>query len=543
MKFFSFDARDKIVWFVIAACSAALLFSLAARFSMRLLWDDAFMFARYADNLLTTGKIAWNANGEPTYGLTSLLYLAIVVPLYVLTRDNPALTMWLASVLCALVFLFLLFKLVTRPARNHPRAKSIVGVLVFFTLANSTNRFFPHIASGMDTMFALAYLTAYLLLVLRNADAPSRANVIATGVWGGLAFWARPDLMVFTVVIPASIFLLDANRAAKRGALTILAITIFIAALELALGAMYFGTPLPLPFFAKALKLYGDSIYARYASQGLAQLEFFAGAYGFLAFIIALPILYDFKRWWRATPASHKGMFAASFLFVIYYAFFALQIMGINGRFYFPTLPILLFLAAQSIVMLAEWLPRETLDGLRAMPARIWFVLSLALVVLVSRVVHVEANWMKTMIENRYVGVFNLREFYPLAWPHLNWYRLDEFAALPDPLTLATTEVGYPSVLASRDTIVDLAGLNTEDFARPPFRADLIFQKYQPDVIYLPHPHYEEMVAAILNDEYFKANYEYKDAKSLNTLMGVAIARTSPQYPALKQIFEKGPTR
>jgi len=42
------------------------------------LWDDAYMFSRYAHNILNNGAIAWNPDGVPTYGATSLLYLAVV---------------------------------------------------------------------------------------------------------------------------------------------------------------------------------------------------------------------------------------------------------------------------------------------------------------------------------------------------------------------------------------------------------------------------------------------------------------------------------
>src|SRR5690606_22137822 len=46
-----------------------------ARWGVWTVWDDAWMFQRYADNVLAGHGVTWNAGEAPTYGLTSLLYL------------------------------------------------------------------------------------------------------------------------------------------------------------------------------------------------------------------------------------------------------------------------------------------------------------------------------------------------------------------------------------------------------------------------------------------------------------------------------------
>jgi len=40
-------------------------------------FDDAYMFIRYANNFLDGHGISWNPDGVQTYGVTSILYLAI----------------------------------------------------------------------------------------------------------------------------------------------------------------------------------------------------------------------------------------------------------------------------------------------------------------------------------------------------------------------------------------------------------------------------------------------------------------------------------
>ena len=72
------------LWLVFLGCCGVVALNVLWHFSAFYAWDDAYMFTRYADNLLATGKATWNPGGEPTYGLTSVLYLAVVVPFHLL---------------------------------------------------------------------------------------------------------------------------------------------------------------------------------------------------------------------------------------------------------------------------------------------------------------------------------------------------------------------------------------------------------------------------------------------------------------------------
>src|ERR1043166_3009783 len=99
-------------------CGVILLCGVAAKFVERCpvmcVWDDAYMFARYADNLLAHGRIAWNPGGEPMYGLTSPLFLMVVTPLRTLFPGDPMRVVLLSSLLCGGVWLGLLFWLISR---------------------------------------------------------------------------------------------------------------------------------------------------------------------------------------------------------------------------------------------------------------------------------------------------------------------------------------------------------------------------------------------------------------------------------------------
>lgn len=120
-------------------------------------------------------------------------------------------------------------------------------------------------------------------------------------------------------------------------------------------------------------------------------------------------------------------------------------------------------------------------------------------------------------------------------------FDLDKFSQFPNDFVIASTEVGHPGILNSRKVIVDLAGLNTADFAHPPFSTELLFRKYRPDLIYMPHPDYREMIAQIKSDTYFGEHYEYFDGEARGALLDIAIWKDSKYYPMMQQIMRAEP--
>lgn len=69
------------LWAVCAAVFAAFLLAreLYLNLNMPLIFDDAFMFYRYASHIREGMGIVWNAGGAPTYGITSHGWLFVVV--------------------------------------------------------------------------------------------------------------------------------------------------------------------------------------------------------------------------------------------------------------------------------------------------------------------------------------------------------------------------------------------------------------------------------------------------------------------------------
>ena len=72
---------NRCYWVVVFACCGIILLEICAQFFRHGIRDDSYMFVRYADNILAYGNASWNPGGEATYGLTSSLFLVVVLPI------------------------------------------------------------------------------------------------------------------------------------------------------------------------------------------------------------------------------------------------------------------------------------------------------------------------------------------------------------------------------------------------------------------------------------------------------------------------------
>ncbi len=502
-------------------------------------WDDSFMFVRYADNLRLHGVLAWNPGAAPAYGLTSVLYVAVVLPVR-LVVSSPVLAIMLSSAISGAAALILLLALLRGHTQTgDPVARAAGVALVIGTLVAAREMILAHVLSGMDTLFAMAYLAAYFLLVRRAAAQPTRNRLIVAGVWGGLAFFVRPDLLLFAALIPLAMLVLGPDR---RAAIVLLIVSGGVVGVELLLARLAFGTWLPLPFYLKsASHIYGPYFESLYVQRPWEELQRFLGAYWPLIVPIGLAVMAGPRAWWRETDAIDKGMLVAALLFVLYYLFFVMQIMPYEARFYHPALPALAYLGARATAHLIErgraWIGGESgrrTAGILAGGAALLLLFGIAGTALAGELVALQ----------RAAGdfdpaIYDPAEVYRRTGYHNYWYALDEFSALPEELTMATTEVGLPAALNPRRQIVDLSGLNEASIALHGFDADRILTDYRPDLVYMPNPDYNEIINSLTRSAVFNAEYELFAAQDLEAVMAVALRRASPDYDAMRAIVAR----
>lgn len=464
-------------------------------------WDDAFMFVRYATHVLQGLGVAWNPDGVPTWGPTSLAYLLVVAPMQLLFGDATR-AAGAASLCCGVLLVLLLVILAFRVFPTSPAGRVLAVGITLATLSGAGNSLAMHLRSGMDTLFAMAYLTGYIIAAHQVVHHPDvRRWWLLTGVIGGVAPLVRPDLCIYVGVVPA-VLAATADAQARRAALRVVVATVSVAGICWLLAYAYFRTPLPLAFYVKGSGAFDpefSSLYARIPKLQLgAYLELVTPLVVGTAIAAALRV--------RATLRARLdlGLLIATAVFLLYYRFGVLQVMHYGQRFYFPTLPALIYLAMSALQRLLADPPgwsRKAIQvrgGAHLVALVPWLALSLAV-------------WSELQPNDRIAKAAVLcpvgspqeqRAKLRNAWPGINL-----LAALPDDLILATTEVGQPGVLSPNRPIVDLSGLNDPRVARGTWSPVQAVLETQADVVYL-HPDYKGMNRGFAESDQFTADYE-----------------------------------
>ena len=517
-------------WCLIGASVAVLVVALLARFTIGSVWDDAYIVLRYADRVAASGALSWNPGEPPTYGLTSPLYLGVVVPIRAGVDASPALAALLSSLVCGVIAIGLMLRLTQAAGPIPPPDQAPAVTLQFVSLALSAGPLADHLSSGMDTTFAMAWLSVYFLLIARRG----RSAATLAGVWGGLAFLARPDLLLFTLCTPVVLALTSSTGADRAAAFRLLRSTLITLAIQLAFTTWYFDSTLPLPFHAKSGNLYGDSIRETYAGVAWAQLQAFVRSFWPLFLMAAVGILRDPRRWWRRDEPLEKGILAGALLFLGYHAFFVLPIMYYSQRFYYPAIPALAYLGGRAVNRLLESGPPISAWGSQTRMGT-----ALAALLALAGVAHSGITQWRALGSVRAAGTFarfDVSLHFTEGGMDRVWPGLDTIAALPDDVTIATTEVGFPAVMNPGKRIIDLAGLNNADIALSRRSTSEVLRREQPDVLYLPHPDYREMNRAIRNEPDLLAAYEMAPEASSPPTLDLAILRSSPHYDALRRL-------
>ena len=544
----------------VALALAALALAILSQASVFHVQDDAYMYARYAHNLSAGDGLAWDPGGEPTYGATSLFYVPWVAFIARILPDDPGRTIVIASVSSMLLALALMGLLVRRSLPAKAASPGLVGVLCLVVVAMAHPALAAHATNGMDTGLAMACVALLLLAWWRHVGASSAQEPAPKRIWivlaSGLAFGVRPDLGLYAIGIPLVMCVLAPRERRLSHAVTALASA---AAVVLLLGFAwwYFGTPLTLSFYAKALhNSYGAEFVRSHApvagQQFILFLLFFAPLW--IAALIDLP-----ARWRARHAPEHAlwiGILAATLLHWMYYRFAVMQVVGSWQRFYYPSLPALLFLGATSGARLLEsWqltdqespLGRRFMNSAFALCA-VASALTLALPfgwmlrVLPERLKPYREEFISAIdmlrgeIDSGQLLKFDMHDRYANTKARSFWFALDEFSKLPDDVAIATTEVGLPAALNPRKRIIDLAGLNENGFARNGFDARRLCEDLRPDVLYLPHRDYTTLIAALLNAQSFQREYELFPKTDLHAFMDLALRRKSPHYAEMRAI-------
>jgi hypothetical protein len=481
-------------------------------------WDDALMFVRYAMHLIQGLGVSWNPDAVPTWGPTSLAYLLVVTPLQVLLGDVTR-AAGAASLISGLCWVALLVALACCMFPRSLTGRLLAISIALAALSGMGNSLAMHLRSGMDTSFALAYLTGYIVLAHQVVQHPERQRgPVWAGILGGIAPLVRPDLCIYVGVVPA-VLALTSNVPARRAAFRMVAFTILGATTIWLFAYAYFRTPLPLAFYVKSSGAADPEFAQLYARIPKLQLA----AYFELVTPLGIGAALAAALHWRATLRARLdwGLLIATVIFLLYYRFGVLQVMPYGQRFYFPTLPAFIYLAMSALQRLLNepppWFARvrgfveqrqrpsgssvaaitQRLGGARLLSLLPWLALVLATAAEFQPNDRIAKAAVLCPVGSPEEQQTKLRN----AWPGINL-----LTALPDDLVIATTEVGQPGVMSPRRPIIDLSGLNDAQVARGAWSPTQAVLAGKADVVYL-HPDYKGMNRGFTENARFNAEY------------------------------------
>ena len=473
-------------------------------------FDDAFMFHRYARNVLHGSGISWNPGGPHTFGLTSPLWLVPVLVGSLLPRVSSTVLLVSLSSLSALLAILTLAVVCSRRAKAAILQKPALLFGMLGVWFYSTPAFRECSTNGMETMLAMALIALFTGASLELAERPSRAAAVALAFLGLLEMTARPEAGIVVILLPLLTF--SRNKKAALYWKTFLPTFAALLICYLAFNYLYYGSAVPLPMFIKAAGGYKGFAYFP------NPIEFF------VAFLVAaLPFIAVLVAFGERKQAS--GACIAVALLVFCYLFTVLQIMGDNGRYFMPYLPLLV---VPAIAALDRWLqaPAGAMLSWRRLLALSFLVVlanpgpSQAL----ERAYNLHQMRGKVWYKEP-VPVMAARQSLPqYTWDEMNKGFAHFVSDLPGTPSIALTEAGIVGDAAARSSILDLAGLNDKHIAFHGASVDDILSR-NVDIIWMPDGAYTWLRGALVSDPRFLQQYDFY-AGAFD--YGIAIRKASP---------------
>jgi hypothetical protein len=498
-------------------------------------FDDAYMFVRYAKHALSGQWLAWNLGAPRVYGTTSLLHLVLVTLAQGLW-GGQATALHLASGIAALLLMMALAAGCAHfGAGTHRGLQFLLWAGLLLVLLGHRDTFFFHAHLGMDTMVAALGNTLLAAAALRLAARPSTGMAVLTALLGLLSVEARPDNLIVAGLCPLLALGLLASGPRLRPLLVWAGSFIVLLGLDGLIKWRLLGTPLPLAFYAKQPGHY----------QGFAG-EFTWNPFWFLHVALACvwPFLLALVMGVRRSNLRLLLVLGLPAVCTWMALFSVNQIMGHLGRFYFPSLPLIVLAGA---LLAGDWvhgLPGRlaTAESAPSLARGLVLRLGLGLVLLLggAQVLDAAGTWYQARTnQQKLARLDGFQVSATTALPQLDsWQSSQEmglFAAqAPAGTRFAMSEHGLAGAMAPQATIIDVLGLHDPVFAKSPFTAAELWRRH-PDVLWMPHPDHTQMVRDLLDSDELWQRYDfYPDAFTY----GLALRKDSPHFARLMTLLE-----
>jgi hypothetical protein len=514
----------------LCACFAASIAVVYLSTSQQGLWEDGYFVKRFAHNFWHHGAFSWNVGDGPVYGMTSQTLQVIGALVYALAPQHLVLGLKLV-LYAALVATLLVMGKSVRHAARHDSSSATAAIdpaagLVPCAVGLSVSLIVQVILMGLETSLGLLAVSLAILAIQRSRATRGDSLQVVLATLG--VYLTRPDAVLIPGVLLTGQWLL-AWRERGSAIPNLRALTATLIAIAAGLGALlgffyvYYGTPVPLPFYIKTHGL---------SSQTAAHIQIFAlektkNVLGSAFF--ALPFLFVAAH---ARVRFVALLVASAFAFCGYHYLATIETMGYLSRFYLPGLvPIFaaagiayrdylvrrrwLVTAAVYAAWIGAFLWLKQLDEAMRIPHLLGRSLDLPVLIATGVLLLAPRRWLapSTALVGSclLVGTAWVYPLPPLALLDdetlvLTQIRgrsvfrgLEQLRRTLQPKVVFHTDMGAPGVLLPEARVVDLDGLLNEDITLHGASFDSLCEADQPDAIFAPNRTYPELREEVLS--------------------------------------------
>lgn len=334
--------KTKIIIFSSLVAYFTILNLLRLNYLHTTILDDAYIFLRYAENIVNGFGLVWNINEAPVEGYTSFLYLFVLITAKFLTIDLETFAIVFGIITSALTLFFTYLINIHLFGKILSKKSSIIFTIIILTISPA---YLYWSTAGMETSFYSMFLVMTIYLFLKFPE--SISSSLFKGILFGMLCVLRFEAVLFFVI--ALYYLVKPNNSFLR--IKISATTsLFILGFILAFGTYfiwrwtYFGFFFPNTFYAKT-------------GGGIQQI-----IGGFLYIIKALRLFYGFGwipiifvlLFFRKEMLSKETIFLFSISLISILT--TILIGGDHfhlGRFVLPVLPLLFVFLPPSIELMS----------------------------------------------------------------------------------------------------------------------------------------------------------------------------------------------
>jgi hypothetical protein len=321
---------------IFLACLSVYAWNVARAWPLTI--DDAFIIFRYAQNIADGHGPNFNPGADRTEGVTQFLWMFLL--------SVPALfglSITATAKVLGVVFLAGVLGLVCNLDRDKPGPGPVFAAALACAFLATLPSTAVHAVSGMETAIYTLQITLHFILC-RRAMTTTETSVVVLPISGLLLGLQRPEGNVVAVVSIVTILWLMPNKRLLRSSILYYVLP---GALYFVARWMYYGHLLPLPIYIKMFippELDDPSLAGTSQAMGFLRIW---GIWLALPFLLGLTRLT--KQWLPATLATIAFLAAC---------LVPAHIMGIEWRYFFPVLPMLVVIAGLGVDRLYSLLLR-----------------------------------------------------------------------------------------------------------------------------------------------------------------------------------------